>query len=706
MVTHALQTAIIWVDARLPAQRDVLFSLKTAFAGLLALYIAFQLQMEDPKWAMMTAYIVSQPLAGMVLSKGFYRILGTLTGSSVALVLVALFAQTPELFICGAALWLGVCAAGATLRRNNQSYGFVLAGYTAVIVGFPGAQTPDAAFDLAVARGSEIILGILVAAAVSQLIFPQYVGSALPARLRSALSGVTGYAASVLGRASVLRGDGGLPAKNIRRRLIADVLALENLHALSAFEAPELRRKAPHIWHFSGTLLSVLSSVLTVHDHLDRLRADHADRLLTALTPVLRSVTAALRRLGGDSWTLADATSLDSELEAAASLVAERLKTAAAVEQQVTQDDAVFYAIVLNRLATLLEDVRGCVATYAVIMAPYTPKSDTGLLRAGPAPHVDFRRAVVNGLRSAIALLLIATLWIVTAWPSGLSAVVIVAVMCSLFASRDQPMAVSRQFMDGALLSSVASFVCGFLILPQLSGFPLLALALFPFLFVMGLAMVNPRTASRGSSFAIFFISLLGPANAMAYDYTAYANGVLALATGMVIAIAVYAVVFPTDRRRLANRLMDGMLDDLRRIGTDRTPPHRQRYEHRMYDRINLLVTTGAAPSHVGRLLRRGLAVLTVGIEMLRLRTLLPDLTESAAAAVTTLLTGLTAQCAATPGIGPASVIATARDTEQRLFALLQGEGGHTTAQAMASVRLITETLAAMPKTFTRRSVR
>src|SRR3954465_3087791 len=65
--------------------RDAAFSLKTFAAAVLAVYIAFRLDLPQPSWSMLTVYVVSQPLAGMVLSKSVFRVLGTVIGAVPAL---------------------------------------------------------------------------------------------------------------------------------------------------------------------------------------------------------------------------------------------------------------------------------------------------------------------------------------------------------------------------------------------------------------------------------------------------------------------------------------------------------------------------------------------------------------------------------------------------------------------------------------------
>src|SRR5436190_95167 len=87
--------------------RQVSFALKTFVAAMLALYIAFRLNLSQPSWSMTTVYVVSQPFAGMVLAKSLYRILGTLIGVVASLAFVALFANSRELFCLVLALWIG-----------------------------------------------------------------------------------------------------------------------------------------------------------------------------------------------------------------------------------------------------------------------------------------------------------------------------------------------------------------------------------------------------------------------------------------------------------------------------------------------------------------------------------------------------------------------------------------------------------------------
>src|SRR5690606_30646719 len=151
-----------------------IFVLKTLFAAFLALWIAFRLGVDSPRSARMTVFIVALPSSGLVLEKGFYRLVGTLVGCGAALAIVGLFPQQPMLLFIALAIWVALCTGGSTLLRNARSYGFVLAGYTACMIAIPAIDDPLGVFNLAVARVTEITLGILCVAVVNDALFPRH----------------------------------------------------------------------------------------------------------------------------------------------------------------------------------------------------------------------------------------------------------------------------------------------------------------------------------------------------------------------------------------------------------------------------------------------------------------------------------------------------------------------------------------------------
>ncbi len=164
------------------------YSLKTVGAALLALWISLWAGLPMPFWAMITAFIVSNPLSGATRSKAVYRVAGTIVGAAVAVALVPWLVAWPELLNVALSLWLGGCLAISLLDRSPRSYIFMLSGYTATLIAFPAVDRPEAIFDIAAARVTEIVLGIACSALLHSVLWPRSVAEALQPRLRGWLA--------------------------------------------------------------------------------------------------------------------------------------------------------------------------------------------------------------------------------------------------------------------------------------------------------------------------------------------------------------------------------------------------------------------------------------------------------------------------------------------------------------------------------------
>ena len=152
----------------------LLFGVRMWASVCLALYVAFWLQLDNPFWAGTSATIVCQPQLGASLRKGWFRMIGTLVGATMCVVLTACFPQDRVLFLGALALWGAAAAFTATMLRNFAAYAAALAGYTVAIVGgdllgLVGGVDANAAFMLAVTRSSEICIGIVCAGMVLAL---------------------------------------------------------------------------------------------------------------------------------------------------------------------------------------------------------------------------------------------------------------------------------------------------------------------------------------------------------------------------------------------------------------------------------------------------------------------------------------------------------------------------------------------------------
>src|ERR1700745_2092467 len=182
----------------LPSLRVWIFSAKTFVSAMLALWIALRMGLDRPYWAMATAYIVAQPLTGAMRSKSAYRFYGTMLGAIATLVLIPNLVNAPVLLIAALSLWIGGCIYFAVLDRTPRSYVFLLAGYSAALIGFPLVDTPATVWDVGVARFEEITLGIVCTMVIGSVVFPMPLGPALTARLDNWIRNAAVWAVGVL----------------------------------------------------------------------------------------------------------------------------------------------------------------------------------------------------------------------------------------------------------------------------------------------------------------------------------------------------------------------------------------------------------------------------------------------------------------------------------------------------------------------------
>lgn len=567
-----------------PAPQAIQFAIKTLLAGGLALWCALRFGLEQPQWALMTAFIVAQPLAGMVVQKGLARLLGTLVGTSMAVLFMALFAQTPWLFLLVMALWLGLCTLASTLLRTAWAYAFVLAGYTVAIICLPITGKPLLVFDEAVARCTEICLGILCSMAVSALLWPQRVERQLvPQAQATWQAGVQAAAAALRGR-----GEGRQGLLDVLGRIVA--VDAQREHAW--FEGVRGRQRARALRVLTRDLLGLLRLARGVARQWRQLSGVEA----LGLAPWLSEVQAALQDAAAADW----------------SALQQRLDEAA---RDLCQPMARQHC--LARLTLMVRQVQRARLALAAV--------EQGLAPADAPPalswHRDVQTAAVYGLRSCLTLLVLSAFWMFTAWPAASGALLLASVVCSLFASRENADLIGMAFLRGIFYALPLAFAVGQLLLPQWHGFALLCLGLGVPLFFGLLGMAKPALAGAATSFCLHFIVLCAPRNDMQYDVAFFLNEALAMLIGVGCAVLALRLIVLRDPVWLGRRLLRASLEDLSRLSRQALAGAENWFGGRMADRLLQLARYHPALPDASRSRwDDGIACLDIGDELLHLR--------------------------------------------------------------------------------------
>ena len=608
--------------------RPIIFSVNCWIATVLALLIAFSLDLKSPGWAMTTVYLTSQPLSGVMRAKAVYRVIGTFIGGVAMVAIVPNLVDAPELTTLAIILWVALCVFVSLLDRTPRSYMFVLSGYTAALIGFPSVLAPGTVFDTAVSRVEEITIGVICAAVVHSLIFPKSALSAFEERLRKAIADARHWIAEGLTEAPTPQTD------MERRRIAVDITELYALGTSLRFDTSPQHPDMRAIRAFDRNMVALLPLLSSIEDRLTVLRS--VGSVDAELLRVLASVNDWVRsETPGDGPRAA-------ELRAACT------GAAPAVGPQASWADLVAVNLTV-RLAELINSWQACLDFAAYLTEP--ARAPSKQLRAaaaqiGPkAMHTDPGIALLSALAAAVAMSICAFFWIATAWPEGSGAISFAAVACTLFASLDDPTPNIRNISTLLALCIPLVIVYQFFVLPAIDGFVLLSAVLGLVLIPAGIMMAIPAYAPIGSALALGFTIEMSLQTRYTADLAAILNSNSAFVLGGVAALVVTRLMRVIGTQASARRLMRATYRDLADLSDGSVRVARGEWASRMLDRVALLLYRQPRferrPQH--HEFADALEDLRLGVNIIETRSVATEMSARAQQAFAAMFTGLAA---------------------------------------------------------------
>ena len=596
------------IDTLLSAMRaagPLLFGLRLWASVSFALFAAFWLQLDNPYWAGASAAIVCQPQLGASLRKGWFRMIGTLIGAVMSVALAACLPQDRLLFLGSLALWAAASAVAATLLRNFASYAAALAGYTAAIIagdllGLTGGVDANAAFLLAIARASEICLGIACAGVVLALTDFGGARRKLAEQIAGVSSDIARSFVTTLGSAGARFDD----TQDHRRELVRRAIALDPIIDQAFGESSELRYYSPMLQRAVDGLYVALAAWRTVSVLLSQLSRERAREIADSVQPL---VPVELCAGGVGDWLTRPVT-----LHRVADRAARQLMTKAAdtpsLRLLADKTAAAFAGLsrVLDALALLIADPTRQVPRHRGVRRLDTP---------------DWLPAAVNGCRAFVTVAGMALFWIVTAWPGGSQAIVFAFIVSVLMAPHaDQAYAAAFIAVVGIVFNVVLTAIVAFAVLPGLGieTFTGLSLVLAACLVPLGTLLASAREPWQIGVLGVMtmtFVVLLAPTNQMNYDVATFYNTALGIVVGAGTATLAFRLIPPLSPAYRTRRLLGLTLRDLRRLLRRRMVPTIDAWDGRGFGRMSALPDS-ATPIERARLL----ASILVGAEIIRLR--------------------------------------------------------------------------------------
>jgi uncharacterized membrane protein YccC len=176
-------------------------------------------------------------------------------------------------------------------------------------------------------------------------------------------------------------------------------------------------------------------------------------------------------------------------------------------------------------------------------------------LRAGRRPghswrtplYRSHRTAAVAGVQAALCVALASAFFVLVGWPSTDVALSLTAVVIGLGATTPNPQGFTVLALVAAPIAAVMAATLKFLILDGATEFPLLALALAPFIIGATIAktLPNPIVAALGRLNLIFILILVSPSNPQPYDPNIFLFSVLFLVAGIGVLLAGQLLIPP-----------------------------------------------------------------------------------------------------------------------------------------------------------------
>jgi uncharacterized membrane protein YccC len=526
-----------------PSRLDIIFACKTFVAGMLALFISFELDLINPMWSIGTVLIIASPYSGMVSSKCIYRLVGTAAGAIIALLLTPHFINTPWLFTIILALWVGFALYISLLDRTPRSYVFMLAGYSTAMIVYNAITYVDSynIFDIALARVLEISVGVISTAVVSATFFPVHVGAMIKQRVIKTLQDLENIFEKLISAQDT--------NQNYTQILGVITRDASDIHALAvhlAYEKGELQGMTKPLQEMLHQVSLVVANLVAMSQRIKQLE----QMPLTTLAPRLSQLRQQTLQF------------LNQEKQ----LTADNLGD---LPPQFEQDFSELIAMASSEqktvLAALKMDVRHFIANMLAVKLLWQqiqkghkeiPSEITTITTKYPSLHRDHGIAVRGGISAVLITFIVTGAWILSGWKAGFMMAQMGAITACILTALDNPVPVLRIFIWGSIVSAGLVFIYAFGIFPHITHFWQLALVLFPIFLVAVSMMANQMLMPIGMVLGINTMMGLNLHNKYSMDAVSYLDSSFAMILGVLVSLIVIDLVRAVSPDTSATRIL------------------------------------------------------------------------------------------------------------------------------------------------------
>ncbi|PBI79053.1 fusaric acid resistance protein [Rahnella victoriana] len=559
----------------------VLFSVKTCIAAFLALYIALELNLDKPAWSMVSVYVISQLYSASTLSKATYRFLGTVLGGVFIFLVYPFTVTDPVLFSLSVSLWVAFCLYLSLHDRTPKGYVFMLAGYSAAIMGFADVDTPLSITYTVISRVEEITVAIVCSSLIHMLVFP--------VRMRSLLeNSVNNWyesAKKLCNELLTVNAKGPSPEReHILVQMANYPVSVEALITHCVFEGDSARRLIRLVMAQYQHLSYLIPTLTAIEKRLNLLAEQEIP------FPDFVSATFSQFLLWLNSAELSgNAQGIQNEIRASQ----DKIKTLYE-NGDMTPEEGLLFTGLLERLQNFVHITE---SYYGVTerVSQISKEKKRGKLKLLLRRHTDEGMIMLSAFSAFAATMVGCLFWIGTGWRDGASAPMMAAVICSFFASLDSPIASIKVFLKGVLIAIIISVIYAVVFIPMAVTFESLIICLAPGLLALGLVIANPSTNFIGLIIATQIPGFIGMSHDFKPDLLVIVNAAISTIVGIVIALLTTALIRNKRPSWTAKRALRKGIKELLQFTSEikinaSSLLARQQYVGSMLDKVNIIL--------------------------------------------------------------------------------------------------------------------
>ena len=597
-----------------PSTLDWIFATKTFVAGILALYIAFSLNLAYPIWAIGTVFVIANPYSGMTSSKSIYRLLGTLLGAIVSIAVTPFLINTPMLFTLFLASWVGFCLYISMLDRTPRSYVSMLAGYTTVIICYNMVYYADTVsiFDMALGRFLEITVGVVCSAIVTTTIFPMHIGPAVQSRVAKTIQDIKALFDQIL-----------LDQKQLDNynQLLGNITRdASDIHVLAvhlSYEKSKLQGMTKPLQEMLHQLTMLVANLVAMSERMKQL-----DQIEMTYRENLKAVHAHIAEFLHDHHEIKaqELNFLPSQFESDfAALVA-----SAPSEQQ----------LILNGLKMdirhFIQNVRAVKLIWQRIQQgdDALPESMTPLTTTYPSLHRDHGVAVRGGISAFLIILIATAFWILSGWKAGFMLAEMAAISACILTAIDNPVPALKLFIRANIYSAVVVFIYAYGVFPHVTAFWELALVLAPLSIFCLMLFPHPPLAGLGLPLLMSSIMGLNLQNRYVLDQIAFFDASISAVIGLIISVYIIHMVRAMSPDMAVQRILALHYKAVRTALYLPYGADFKKHLRSMLDRIGVLNSKAVQSEHLKNDINLALIETSAVIDLTRLQELINQLPQ------------------------------------------------------------------------------